>query len=503
MSDGKPVHNVSIFLCLRGGHQRRGQLNHRRSSKHMPRSQRCNPIWSHVRYPAALALFLFLICLPAAAQIRRAPEKEFSRFRLDNGLEVIVVQNNFVPIVTIELAVRNGSFTEGPEFAGLSHLYEHMFFKANGEYETSQDFISALSSLGALYNATTREEVVYYYFTLPVANLDKGLEIMANSVQTPRFDPVELEREREVVLGEFDRHESNPFFPFSRAMDSVMWKENVVRKQPIGQRNVIKTATPEKMRAIQEKYYIPNNSLLIVAGDVDSASVHQMVEEHFSSWERQPDPFKNNPPPMPKPLEKKELVTVTVPGVDIAQVQYEWHGPSIGIDNASTYAADVFIFILTQPQSRFQRRLVESGIAQGAGFNYYTQRYVGPISAQVVTTPTQTRKALDALWEEIQAFDSPDYFTDEELATAKQILRMQALYESEETSDWVHTPAFWWSTTGLDYYMGYIDNLAKVTRQDIQNYVRKYIKGKNYVLGVATNPQTLQQLNLKPSEVLR
>lgn len=437
------------------------------------------------------------------AQSRRAPEKEFARFTLSNGLEVIVVRNNFVPIATIELAVRNGSFTEGPEYAGLSHLYEHMFFKANGEYETSQDFITTLNSLGILYNATTREEVVYYYFTLPSTNLEKGLEIMANTVQTPRFDSVELEREREVVLGEFDRHESAPFFPYSRAMDDAMWGEHVVRKQPIGQRPVIKTATPEKMRFIQRKYYIPNNSLLIVAGDVDSATVAPLVERYFSNWSRQEDPFVKDPPPMAKPLESKKLVTVPIPGVDIAQVEFQWHGPSVGVDNAATYAADVFIFILQQPQSRFQRKLVESGIAQGAGINYYTQRYVGPISAQIVAKPENTLTGLRALWEEVQAFDSPDYFTDEELATAKEILRMRALYESEETSDWVHTPAFWWSTTGLDYYVGYVDNLAKVTREDIQNYVRKYIKGKNYVLGIGTNPETLRSLNLKPAEVLR
>jgi zinc protease len=450
-----------------------------------------------------MGLLLLLVSLPILAQKPQSPEKAFERFYLPNGLEVIVIENHFVPIATIELAVRNGSFTEGQDYAGLSHLYEHMFFKANGDYSDSQDFMAKLNSLGILYNATTREEVVYYYFTLPVANLSKGVEIMANTVQTPRFDSVELEREREVVLGEFDRQESSPFFPFSRATDSALWGENVVRKQPIGQRPVIKTATPEKMRTIQQKYYIPNNSLLIVAGDVDSASVYDLVKEHFSSWKRGPDPFAVNPPPQPKPLTEKKLVTVPIPGVDISQVQYEWHGPSVGIDNAATYAADVFIFILSQPQSRFQRKLVESGIAQGASISYYTQRYTGPISASATTTPDRTRQAIDALWNEIQAFDSPDYFTDDELETSKSILRVRALYESEETSDWVHTPSFWWSTTGLDYYVGYLDNLAKVTRADIQNYVRKYIKGKNYVLGVGTDPATLAKLNLKPAEVLK
>lgn len=455
----------------------------------------------------ALALLLLIApIIPAAAQTSKAPapapEKQFVQYKLRNGLEIAVVQNPLVPIVTIELAVRNGSFTEGPEYAGLSHLYEHMFFKANAQYKSSEEFISMLGSLGALYNATTREEVVTYYYTLPVENLAKGLEVMSNTVQTPQFDTVELDREREVVLGEFDRQESNPFFPFVRATNEALWGDYITRKEPIGQRPVIKTATPEKMRTIQHRYYIPNNSLLLVAGDVDTAQVHKLVEKYFSGWEPGPDPFKANPVPRPKPLEEKKLVMVPT-DADVAQVQFQYDGPSIGIDNEATYAADVFIFILSQQQSRFQRKLVESGIAQGAAINYYTQRFVGPITVNAVTTPDKIKQTLDALRTEIDAFDSPDYFTDEELETAKAILRVQHLYDSEETSDWTHTLAFWWSTTGLDYFRGYLDNLSKVTRADIQRYVRQYIKGKNYVLGISSSQESLDKLNLKAAEVLQ
>jgi zinc protease len=433
----------------------------------------------------------------------KLPEKELSRFTLDNGLEVVVVENHLVPIATVELAVRNGSFTEGPEYAGLSHLYEHMFFKGNSRYADMGDFLQMLGSIGAAWNATTREEVVYYYFTLPVANLDRGMEEMANTVQTPLFEPVALEKEREVVLGELTRFESDPFYEFNRAMDLATWGDYVTRKQKEGQPQVIKTATVEKMRTIQHRYYTPNNSLLMVAGDVDSATVSRMAHQYFSSWKRGEDPFVKNPVPMPKPLTESKLVMVPAPGADLSQIYYQWHGPSIGKDDASTYAADVFIFILQQPQSRFQRKLVESGLAQGAGINYYTQRYVGPISVQVVTTPEKTKEALKATWEEIQALDSPEYFTDDELETAKQILRIRALYESEETTDWVHGLAFWWSTAGIDYYRTYIDKLGEVTREDIQRYIRTYIKGKPYVLGISTNPDALAKLNLRPKEVLQ
>lgn len=452
---------------------------------------------------AALAALLIGVLPSTAGAQLKAPEKEFSRFTLDNGLEVVVVENRLVPIATVELAVRNGSFTEGPEYSGLSHLYEHMFFKGNSRYADMGDFLQMLGSIGAAWNATTREEVVYYYFTLPVANLERGMEEMANTVQTPLFETVALEKEREVVLGELTRFESDPFYAFNRAMDKATWGDYVTRKQKEGQREVIATATVEKMRDIQGKYYVPNNSLLLVAGDVDSAMVAKLANRYFRSWKRGEDPFKANPVARPKPLIEKQLVVVPAPGADLAQVNYTWHGPSIGLDDEATYAADVLIFILQQQQSRFQRRLVESGLAQGAALNYYTQRYVGPISAQVVTNPEKTREALNALWAEIQQLDSPEYFTDEELETAKQILRINALYESEQTTEWAHSLSFWWSTAGIEYYRTYIDKLLEVSREDIQRYVRTYIKGKPYVLGVSTNPQALDKLNLHPKEVLQ
>jgi zinc protease len=456
------------------------------------------------RSGALVALWAVVaLAAPALHAQLKSQEKELSRFTLDNGLEVVVVENHLVPIATVELAVRNGSFTEGPEYSGLSHLYEHMFFKGNSRYADMGEFLSMLGSIGAAWNATTREEVVYYYFTLPVANLDRGMEEMANTVQTPRFEPVALEKEREVVLGELTRFESDPFYEFNRAMDAATWGDYVSRKQKEGQRSVISTATVEKMRTIQNKFYLPNNSLLIVAGDVDSTTVAQMAHKYFASWKRGPDPFAKEPVPMPKPLTESKLVMVPAPGAELAQIYWQWHGPSIGIDDESTYAADVLIFILQQPQSRFYRKLVESGLSQGAGINYYTQRYVGPISVQVVTTPDKVRPALDATWAEIQALDSPDYFTDEELETAKQILRIRALYESEETTDWVHSLSFWWSTAGIEYYRTYIDKLLEVSREDIQRYVRTYIKGKPYVLGISTDTDELNALRLQPKEVLK
>ncbi len=139
---------------------------------------------------------------------------------------------------------------------------------------------------------------------------------------------------------------------------------------------------------------------------------------------------------------------------------------------------------MTQPNSRFQRNLVDSGLVAAANIGYLTQRNVGPIALTLVTTPDKTKAALKAAYAEIAQFDKPDYFTDEELENAKTILESRDLFEREKLSDYAHTLGFWWSSTGIDYFRGYYKNLRATSRENINRYVNAYIQGKPHV-GIA------------------
>ena len=114
-----------------------------------------------------VATTLITIVTPPAGAQRAELERRIKRDTLANGLEVIVVENHGVPIVTIEVDARNGSFTQSPTYEGLSHLYEHMFFKANASYPQPEQFVARASELGAVFNGTTQEERVNYYLTVP------------------------------------------------------------------------------------------------------------------------------------------------------------------------------------------------------------------------------------------------------------------------------------------------------------------------------------------------
>jgi zinc protease len=277
-------------------------------------------------------------------------EKIIQRKVLANGLEVIVVENHGVPLATIEIDVKNGSFTQTPEYEGLAHMYEHMFFRANSKYPEPNQFWDRASDLGAVFNGTTQEERVNYYMTVPAEKLGDGIDLLATALRSPLFRRDELERERQVVIGEYDRNESSPFFELSRQADAKLYPGNFSRKDVIGDRQIVQTTTPEKMRFIQNKYYVPNNSTLIVAGDVNPANVFALAERALGTWNRGADPFVTDPiPPIP-PLQKSEGVVVEAP-VGAVTVQVQWQGPSVGQDPKSTYAADVFSDVMNDPGS--------------------------------------------------------------------------------------------------------------------------------------------------------
>src|SRR5690554_5183876 len=195
---------------------------------------------------------------------------------LENGLELLVVEDQSVPLVTIEIAVHNGAFTETPDFDGLSHLYEHMFFKANKDIPSQEQFMERVNELGISFNGTTTTERVNYFITLSNSKLQEGLDFMNSAIRYPLFLEEEMKKENPVVDGEFQRSESNPVFFLMVDMNKHLWKENYSRKNTIGDHDIILTATPEKMRIIQEKYYYPNNTILVVAGAVEHKAVEKM-----------------------------------------------------------------------------------------------------------------------------------------------------------------------------------------------------------------------------------
>lgn len=452
-----------------------------------------------LRAAASVAVALALLVGPSFGGFDRAAAKKPGELietkTLENGLTVIAIPDPSLPIATIEMALRHGAFAESPEFDGLSHLYEHMFFKGNAEIPDQEAYLERMKELGIDFNGTTSTERVNYFFTLPRRNLEKGMVFMEHAIRSPKFDSEEFEKEKKIVLSEYDRAESHPRYAFDRAMQRMLWYEYPSRKITLGSRDAIANATVEQMRAIKEQFYVPNNAALLISGDVRPKRAFELAEKVYGDWKAGADPFEADPVPEHPPLDGNKYL-VQEGDVKVPTIDFRWHGPSVDEDREATYAADVLSFILSQPSSAFQETLVESNIALNADVSYYTQRHTGPITASARVPAENIEKAIETLLRELHKIDDPDYFSDRQLENAKSILEARDVYSREKTSSFTHTVSFWWAVDDVDYYLNYIDNLNAVTREDIVEYVDEYILDDPYVAGALLGAETREELGL-------
>ncbi len=442
--------------------------------------------------------FTLALFVTVSVTAQNSLPSNFFMKKLANGMEVLVIEDKTVPLATIEIVVRNGSYTEDSVFNGLSHMYEHMFFKANKDLPSQEAFLKRINELGIVFNGTTGDERVNYFITLTNNKIDEGIAFMNSAIRYPLFLEDEMKRENPVVDGEFQRNESDPTFFLFDQYNRFMWKENYYRKNAIGLHDVILTCTPEKMRIIQNKYYYPNNSMIVVAGDVKHDEIFGKVEGVFGDWKPSDfDPFQKWPIPEFEPLKGVTNFVTINENAQVPIFLTGYHGPDTRKDLKATYAADVFSYILSQASSKLQKDLVESGLAYQVNVGYQTCKYTGPINIILVPNPEKVNEAWKVLWENVAMWADPNYYTDEQLETAKNLLAIQDAYGKESTSEFTHLVTYWWCSASIDYYTNYVANLQKVTKEDIANYVKKYIIDQPHVNGLLLSPAMKEMIDVK------
>ncbi len=434
------------------------------------------------------------------------PIKGLSRFKLDNGLELFVLENHTVPLARIQITFRCGAITQTAETAGLFHLYEHMLFKGNAKYKTETEFSSAMTELGvAEWNGGTSTEYVDYYFTVPSNKINEGLEFWSHAVREPLFDIQELLVEKDVVVNEINGGMNEPDSIYQGAQTKTMFSKYPWRRDVGGYEKTIRSATPEMLKALQSSYYIPNNTAIFVGGDVRPQEVYKLVNDWYGSWKKGADPWQIPLPAHDTPAVSKPAYLVmpdeSLPE-GIANLLLTYRGPDVIANPAPTYAADVWGFLLDNPDGKYKNAIMEKvpGLYNKdyISSSYYTQRDGGQIlfSTYFFTDPelpiadraiTQFREAV--VNGEITAMiRDPAYFSPEEFAMVKVKLEDQQLIGLETAEGFIETLSFWWASASADYYFNYISNMKKVQQKDIASFLQNYVVDNKEIIIVRVNP---------------
>jgi zinc protease len=403
---------------------------------------------------------------------------------LASGLEILVVENQAVPLVTVELGVRCGAMVEDARWSGLSHLTEHMFFRPNQAFPSRDALAARVRALGLLDNGRTTAERVSYHVTASSANTGGAMTFLRDAAVGPLFDPIELEAERRVVLAELDADADDPDHHLAMRINERVWWKYPTRKLPFDSRATVRAATTDDLRALRARYFLPNNAVLVVTGDVHAAAVFRQAEELFQGWRRGPDPFQAFPPVQHPPIARSEVVSLVAP-VPWARGILTWQGPSLG-DAADARTALLLQAATQDPLSRFQRDLVDSNACVSARLSWEPQRNVGPIALELEAVPTRLDDCVRAIVAELPRMVAPEYFGDDDLRRAARRFELAFAVAGERPSELAHQLTAWWAMAGLDFYRGLAVDGAG--RPDLQRYLRRYMIGKPCVLGVTVPP---------------
>ena len=215
-----------------------------------------------------------------------AQEVEFTEYKLDNGLHVILHQDNSAPVVTTSVMYHVGAKNEDPERTGFAHFFEHLLFEGT-ENIGKGEWFKMVSSNGGSNNANTTDDRTYYYEIFPSNNLELGLWMESERMMHPIIDQKGVDTQNEVVKEEKRLRVDNA--PYGNILAEV--KKNLYEKHPyrwatIGSMEHLDAATLEEFRAFNDKYYVPNNATLVVAGDIDIEETRKMISDYFGPIEK-------------------------------------------------------------------------------------------------------------------------------------------------------------------------------------------------------------------------
>ncbi|MFW6205713.1 MAG: M16 family metallopeptidase, partial [Gemmatimonadota bacterium] len=256
----------------------------------------------------SLAAGLLGLFLAGATTAQDAPPIAYETFTLDNGLQFIVHEDHSAPIVHVEIWYDVGSAHEPPGRSGFAHLFEHMMFIDTENLEQGE-FDSYINRAGGTLNGTTDKDRTAYYETVPSNHINVVLWLEADRMSNLVIDEANFRREREVVKEERRlRVDNQPYGEAIMTIDTLGQDWEPYRHTVIGSMDDLDAATADDARQFYDRFYVPNNAAVAVAGDVTVAQVRALAEEYFGGIPRGPERVTLPPvPPVPRTDDERRV----------------------------------------------------------------------------------------------------------------------------------------------------------------------------------------------------
>ncbi|MBV6471410.1 insulinase family protein [Nitrospirales bacterium NOB] len=437
-----------------------------------------------IRPLPALRLLLGLFLAPLAiASLNQAHATEIipTRTVTANGMTVLFLEQHFLPTVEIHALIKVGSAQDPPDKAGLANLTASLLDEGTTT-RTSRQMAEQIDFVGGSIGANATEDFTTASARVLKKDADLGFTLLADMLQHPAFHKQEFERVRAQILGEIVSDDDDPGNVAMKAFHQLIFHGHPYSWPTHGTEDTLNKITVADVQQFHAKEYVPNQTILVVVGDLTQEQATALVQTHFGSWKRGPSTLYGVK--RPAPLDRKMVQLIEK---DLTQSTIVLGHTGISRSNPDYYAVTVMNYILGA--GGFSSRLMDSirdkqGLAYGIMSQFDTRLMPGAFLINLQTRTEFTNQAITGVLTELKGIRDAAV-TDQELSEAKSFtigsfpLRVDS---SAKLAKVLAQVEFY--NLGLDYFTQYPKAIEKVTKDDVQRVAKQYLDPQHYALVV-------------------
>ncbi|GAB4262633.1 MAG: pitrilysin family protein [Deferrisomatales bacterium] len=423
--------------------------------------------------------------------------------RYPNGFELLFVPNRTAPVLALDLWVRTGSAAESPEEAGMAHLVEHMLFKGTARRGPGM-IAQEVEGVGGEINAFTSFDHTVYTLVLASRFAELGLDILSDAVFQSRFDPEELEREKEVVLEEIKRGNDLPHHRLSRLLFDEAFRVHPYGRPVIGREETVRAFSRDDCLTFLGRFYRPGNMTLVAVGDVPGEALREQVGQRFGRVRNRGRPAR----PRARREPRRGEFRCRMESREVADVYFDLAFPGPAASHRDVPALDLLATVLGQGEaSRLQHRVkLDRNLVRSVGAGAYTPKDPGLIYVGGVAAPDRFGEAYEAICEELFRLRCEPVGL-KELERARENVEADFVYQKETVQGQAQKAGFFHVVLGsVEAETDYLERLRRVEASEVTRVARKYLKPSRGVLALlyprgGPAPLTPGQAAALPAEV--
>jgi predicted Zn-dependent peptidase len=411
-----------------------------------------------------------------------AQKVAFTEYDLKNGLHVVLHQDKTAPVVAVSVMYHVGSKNETPDRTGFAHFFEHLLFEGSDNIKRGE-FMKIVSSNGGQNNANTTQDRTFYYEVFPSNQLETGLWLESERMMHPVINEIGVKTQNEVVKEEKRmRVDNQPYGNFLNEVMKRLFIKHPYNWVPIGSMDHLDAATLQEFIAFNKKFYTPGNAALVIAGDIDIDKTESLVESYFGAVAAGEPVEKVNI--QEDPITKETIDTAYDSNIQIPAVMTAYRTP--GMTSKESTALEMASSVLsTGASSRMYKKMVDDkkNALQVGCFNYALEDY----GAYITYALPNNNASLDTL---LKDMDDEIVKLQNTLISETEFTKIRNQFENEYIGANAKmlgvaenlADGYIFHNKNTNYINEKLDEVRKVTREDIQNVAKKYLNRNQRVV---------------------